>query len=114
MVLLDLQKAFDTLRFNSVACEGIWSYLIDRCQRVDINSILFEARYINGGVPQGRLLGPLLFLLYINDMKSVCDCFLFLYADKSALLVSHKDNKNVENQLSAELKNVWLCENKSS
>ncbi len=43
---------------------------------------------VKNGVPQGSVLGPLLFLLYINDMQAVCDCNLFLYADDSALFIS--------------------------
>ena len=68
------------------------------------------------GVPQGSVLGPLLFLLYINDMKSVCNCNLFLYADDSALVFSHKDKEVIENHSSDELKNIseWLIENKLS
>ena len=128
MVLLDLQKAFDTvdhqilliklkaLGFNSMACNWIRSYLTERHQRVDINCTLSEAREITCGVPQGSVLGPLLFLLYINDMKSVCNCNLFLYADDSALVFSNKDIKVIENHLSDELQNIreWLIENKLS
>lgn len=82
----------------SSTCEWIWSYLTYRCQRVDINSTLSEAKEINCGVPQGRVIGPLLFLLYINNRKSICNCHLFLYVDDSALLVSHKDKNIVESQ----------------
>lgn len=128
MVLLDLQKAFDTvdhqilltklkaLGFNNLACEWIQSYLSGRSQRVDINSTMSGAREITCGVPQGSVLGPLLFLLYINDMKSVCKCNLFLYADDSALLVSHKEKNMVEKQLSEELGNIsgWLAESRLS
>ena len=53
---------------------------------VEIDGILSEETIINR-VPQGSVLGPHLFLLYINDMQAVCDCNLFLYADDSALLV---------------------------
>jgi hypothetical protein len=52
------------------------------------------------GVPQGSVLGPLLFLLYINDMKDACSCCLFLYADDSPLLVSHKSKTVFESILS--------------
>ncbi len=66
------------------------------------------------GVPQESILGPLLFLLYINDMQAVCDCNLFLYADDSALLISDKDVGRIQVNLGKELCKVrdWLSENK--
>ena len=68
------------------------------------------------GVPQGSVLGPLLFLLYINEMKDACSCCLFLYADDSTLLVSHKSKTMLESILSTELTNIskWLGDNKLS
>ena len=68
------------------------------------------------GVPQGSILGPLLFLLYVNDMQAAVSCKLLLYADDSALIVSDKELKNVENKLSVEMSCVswWLVDNKLS
>lgn len=76
-----------------------------------------QPQCIECGVPQGSVLGPLFFLLYINDLKSACSCELFLYADDSALLFfSHKDKNIVERTLSVELSNVsrWMSDNKLS
>ena len=57
------------------------------------------------GVPQGSILGPLLFLLYVNDMKQAVDCDLFLYADDSCLVYQYKDVKAIERNL---FKYMWL------
>ncbi len=89
MVLLDLQKAFDTVNhsilldklsvmgFSSKVITWFNSYLSERVQRVEIDGVLSEETLVKNGVPQGSVLGPLLFLLYINDMQAVCDCNFF-------------------------------------
>ena len=68
------------------------------------------------GVPQGSILGPLLFLLYVNDMKQAVDCDLFLYADDSCLVYQHKDVKEIERNLNKNFSNVcdWFVDNKLS
>ena len=68
------------------------------------------------GVPQGSLLGPLLFLCYINDMPISVQCKLLLYADDSVLLVSGKDPSDIAESLSTELESCrqWLIDNKLS
>ena len=65
---------------------------------------------------QGSNLGPLFYLLYVNDMPSAIDCNLFLFADDSAILVSHKEKSEVERLLSVELLHLsaWLTDNKLS
>ena len=72
--------------------------------------------FITCGVPQGSILGPLLFLVYVNDMVSAVKCKLLLYADDSALLVSGKDITKIEKELGSELEAVsdWLSDNKLS
>ena len=106
MVLMDLQKAFDTVDHNvllqKLRALGLheqsilWfkSYLTGRQQVVDINGTISSKKSISCGVPQGSILGPLLFLVYVNDMVGVVSCKLLLYADDSALLVSGRYYRN--------------------
>ena len=123
MVALDVQKAFDCVN-HDVLCkklqllgiESTWfeSYLTARSQVVIVNGVQSEVAEIKCGVPQGSLLGPLLYLCYCNDMSMSTSCKLVLYADDSALLYADRDPKVIENVLSTELQSVnhWLVENK--
>ena len=113
MVVIDLQKAFDTvnhkillsklraLGLDQVAIKWIASYLGDRQQIVQIGDT--HSFYIKCGVPQGSILGPLLFLIYANDIRAAVNCKLLLYADYSALLTSGKDVSEIECVLGMEL-----------
>ena len=71
---------------------------------------------VSCGVPQGSVLGPLLFLCYVNDMPISVNCKLLLYADDSALLVDGKDPSEIADKLSSELESCqqWLIDNKLS
>ena len=73
-----------------------------------------EPKGVTCGVEQGSILGPLLFLLYVNDMASAVRCKLLLYADDSALIASGKNVADIESTLSSELEYVsnWLIDNK--
>ena len=126
MLLLDVQKAFDCVDHN-ILCQKLsalgivstgWfkSYLSERKQTVQINGTFSQYREINSGVPQGSILGPLLFLCYVNDMSSSVNCRLVQYADDSALVASGKDLIEISDFLSNELINCdhWLAENKLS
>ena len=68
------------------------------------------------GVPQGSILGPILFLIYLNDIFTAVRCKLLLYADDSALLVSGKNTQLIQESLSSELEGAreWLINNKLS
>ena len=91
------------------------SYLTDRTQKTVVDGCLSEARAISYGVPQGSIIGPLLFILYVNDLP---DCIKFsnilLYADDTVLYVSAKDINIIEMTLNSELENVsdWFKSNK--
>ena len=128
MVMLDLQKAFDTvnhaillqklsaLGMRDESVDWFRSYLSGRSQVVDVNGTFSSEHCITCGVPQGSILGPLLFLIYVNDMSAAVKCQLLLYADDSALMVSGKDVAEIEAALSGELEEIqdWLVNNKLS
>ncbi len=88
------------------------SYLRDRTRRVKIGDTFSESMPITCGVLQGSILGPLLFLCYVNDMPISTKCKLLLYADDSVLLVSDIDPRAVSDTLSKELEscNEWLVD----
>ena len=95
-------------RFIRDGAEGIAypiSYNINLSLKtgVYINGTFSKPRMVPCGVPQGSILGPLLFLIYVNDMESAVKCKLILYADDSALLVSGKDVKVIQETLGKEL-----------
>ena len=91
MILIDLQKAFDTIDHNiflkKLKCLGFeessikWfkSYLDCRYFSVNIDNVYSEKQILSCGVPQGSILGPLIFLIYVNDMAQPVDCdFIYL------------------------------------
>ena len=103
-LFLDLSKAFDFINhrlllnkleeigFNSDSILLISSFLSKRTQRVKLNNFYSDWLLVKQGVPQGTILGPLLFLLYVIDIQNVCskDCKLIQYADDTVIYASHK------------------------
>ena len=127
-IFMDLSKAFDTLDhdilLNKLSHYGIrntelkWfsSYLHDRMQYVEINDTTSELLPLKAGVPQGSILGPLLFLIYMNDVPNSSNFFKYiLYADDSTLFTTINAS-NVSLNINIELSKVyeWLAINKLS
>ena len=103
LILIDLQKAFDaidyeillqklkTIKFSESAIKWFKSYLSERIFLVNIENKHSEFADTSCGVPQGSILGPLLFLIYVNDTPQAVTSTLLLYADDSCILYQHKD-----------------------
>ena len=89
---------------------------MQRKQVVSIGDTTSPSLDVSCGVPQGSILGPLLFLIYVNDMPAATNSKLLLYADDSAILVSGKDVAQIQATLSEELASIreWLIDNKLS
>ena len=90
------------------------SYLSSRSQFVKINDAESSLTNIEFGVPQGSILGPLLFLIYINDLPEATNFFIKLFADDTFLCSQNQNLLCLENEVNLELHKVfiWLASNK--
>ena len=128
-VFVDFQKAFDTVDHNilisklehygirGLACQWFKSYLSDRYQYVKVGNAKSILKLIKHGVPQGSVLGPLLFLLYINDLHTAINSSeTFHFADDTHLLNFSKKIEALCSKVSADLRSLicWLNANKIS
>ena len=128
-VFIDLQKAFDTVNhdilIDKLSYYGIrglsnqWfkSYLSNRKQYVSINGYNSETMNVKHGVPQGSVLGPLLFLIYINDLyKCLAYGTAYHFADDTNLMVISETQKQMQKHMNIYLKLLykWLIANKIS
>ena len=126
-IFLDLKKAFDTVSHDillekleyygvrGVALKWFGSYLTDRKQFVSVNGVSSDILDMKCGVPQGSVLGPLLFLIFINDLPSVSKKLKFyLFTDDTNIYFDAEKLEKIEKTVNAELKKVnrWLLLNK--
>ncbi len=118
-VFLDLSKAFDTIDFNillgklhhygirGLALKWFNSYLHGRLQYVDIHNHKSQKMDVKYGVLQGSILGPLLFILFINDfINSSKLLHKVIFADDTNLFLSHNNSYELQDLLNAELQKV--------
>lgn len=120
MVFLDVSKAFDKIwhdglihKLKAFGIKGTlltWleDYLTGRKQRVVINGHYSEWRVLKAGVPQGSILGPLLFIIFINDIIRAIQSNIFLFADDTSLfreIIDHTDIQIINNDL--QTLNAW-------
>ena len=81
MILIDLQKVFDTVGFSNDVTKWFEFCLSKRMFSVHVENSFSDKSLVICGVPQGSILGSLLFLVYVNDMVQAVNCDLLLYAD---------------------------------
>ena len=123
VIYTDIEKAFDKVphkilinklkgyNINNPVIKWITSFLSNRKQRVRLQSCFSEFANVLSGIPQGSILGPILFLIYINDLLDVCtnNSALYVYAD-DAKLFKHVFNLNDTNSLQYDVNNIcdWI------
>jgi hypothetical protein len=125
-LFLDLKKAFDVCsheillkklkKYGIVGTTHAWfrSYLMNRKQKVDINGTLSSTKTFNISVIQGSILGPILFLIYINDLYTASSLQKFMFADDTACTASNRNLNELIITVNTELKKIarWFRANK--
>ena len=124
LLLMNLRKAFDTVSHQILSQKLLYygirgpayclieSYLSNRQQFVSINNSASSLKFICIGVPQGSILGPLLFLIYVNDLTNATFCQPRLFADATYLALNNSSLNALEVNCNCELRRLhnWCYE----
>ena len=127
LILIDLQKSFDTidheillqkminLQFSARSILWFKSYLTNRTL-VNADTSFSDPGKLKCRVLQGSILGPLLFLLYVNDMPGAVNCEMLLYADDTCLVFQAKNLDTIPERLNTDFNKLchWFVDNKLS
>lgn len=126
-VFIDLQKAFDTIdhqilleKLHHLGVQGpalnlIEAFLVGRQQYVEVNKSKSDKKTVSCGIPQGSVLGPLLYLLYVESLSTLkISAKYYMFADDTVLMFYHRDIVQLQSEINKNLETFhrWLCGNK--
>ena len=121
LLLIDLNKAFDAVQYDILlrklehygirgTAQHLFAlFLRNRQQYVSLHNAHSHKMYITFGVPQGSVIGPLLFTLYINDIANCTSSTSRLFADDTCLILQHKNLADLNVKINTEIKALEKC-----